>query len=278
MRRSRRIRKRKTPKGVPCGPWRAAVPFATAENQLRERSRLWTVTDSRCSLSIMSNRLHPAVLVLLAATIFVARAANGPVEWTAYANDSGGSKYSPADQITRANVGRLAVAWVYRTGDYGVGGTQARDETTPIFVDGVLYVSTPFGGRIVRLGWILVRCSLHARATSCAIFEPSAYPRRRARAVLGHYGDPFGRVLRRRGVLTEQPGTRPLQQFAEADFFTRPRLRHAGDDVTESAFADVERTRHRALRAPRLDDCNLETGAAWHGPHHAARSREIFYR
>lgn len=94
----------------------------------------------------MSNRLHPAILVLLAAAIFVVRAADGPIEWTAYANDAGGSKYSPADQITRANVGRLAVAWVYRTGDYGLGPTQARDETTPIFVDGVLYVSTPFGG------------------------------------------------------------------------------------------------------------------------------------
>jgi glucose dehydrogenase len=70
----------------------------------------------------------------------------GPVEWTAYANDAGGSKYSSADQITRANVGTLTTAWVYRTGDYGVGRVQARDETTPIFIDGVLYLSTPFGG------------------------------------------------------------------------------------------------------------------------------------
>lgn len=94
----------------------------------------------------MSSGLRTAVLVMLTATILVARAAHGPIEWTAYASDAGGSKYSPADQITRGNVGSLAVAWVYRTGDYGVGRVQARDETTPIFVDGVLYVSTPFGG------------------------------------------------------------------------------------------------------------------------------------
>ena len=60
------------------------------------------------------------------------RAARGPIEWTAYAGDAGGSKYSPADQITRANVATLTPAWTYRTGDYGVGRTQARDETTPI--------------------------------------------------------------------------------------------------------------------------------------------------
>ena len=87
-----------------------------------------------------------AVLVVLAATILVACSTHAPIEWIAYANDAGGSKYSPADQITRGNVGHLAVAWVYRTGDYGVGRVQGRDETTPIFVDGTLYLSTPFGG------------------------------------------------------------------------------------------------------------------------------------
>jgi glucose dehydrogenase len=74
-----------------------------------------------------------AVLGLLAAAVAaVPRAARGPIEWTAYAGDAGGSKYSPADQITAGNVGSLTPAWTYRTGDYGVGAAQARDETTPI--------------------------------------------------------------------------------------------------------------------------------------------------
>src|SRR5436190_9316161 len=94
----------------------------------------------------MSSGLRTALLVMLTAAILVARAARGPIEWAAYANDAGGSKYSTADQITRGNVGRLTVAWVYRTGDYGVGRVQARDETTPLFIDGTLYLSTPFGG------------------------------------------------------------------------------------------------------------------------------------
>jgi quinoprotein glucose dehydrogenase len=95
----------------------------------------------------MTNGLRYAVLAMaVAAGIAAPRAVSGPIEWTAYAGDLGGSKYSPADQITRANVTTLTPAWTYRTGDYGVGPAQARDETTPIFVDGVLYISTPFGG------------------------------------------------------------------------------------------------------------------------------------
>src|SRR6185369_5239778 len=87
-----------------------------------------------------------ALTAAAAAAIAVPRSARGPIQWTAYAGDSGGSKYSSADQITRANVATLTPVWTYRTGDYGVGRAQARDETTPIFVDGVLYISTPFGG------------------------------------------------------------------------------------------------------------------------------------
>ena len=96
----------------------------------------------------MVNGLQKTLLGLLAAAAAAAVpfAARRPIEWTAYAGDAGGSKYSPADQISRANVATLTPAWIYRTGDYGVGRAQARDETTPIFVDGLLFISTPFGG------------------------------------------------------------------------------------------------------------------------------------
>ena len=38
-------------------------------------------------------------------------------EWNAYGRDALGSRFSPLTQITRDNVGRLAVAWTYRTGE-----------------------------------------------------------------------------------------------------------------------------------------------------------------
>jgi len=68
------------------------------------------------------------------------------VDWPVYAHDAGGTKYSPAAQITRTNVQRLVPVWTYRTGDFALGDGMTRDETTPLFVDGLLYVSTPFGG------------------------------------------------------------------------------------------------------------------------------------
>lgn len=90
------------------------------------------------------------------------------VEWTHYAGDAGGSKYSPLDQIHRGNVARLKVAWTARTGDFqglemattghvGAGaadpgasgacaschGSTIRFETTPLMRDGTVYLSTP---------------------------------------------------------------------------------------------------------------------------------------
>jgi quinoprotein glucose dehydrogenase len=72
------------------------------------------------------------------------------VEWPAYGHDSGGTRHSPAAQITPANVSTLRVAWTYRTGDYAVGESAARFEATPLMVDGTLYLSTPFG-RVIAL-------------------------------------------------------------------------------------------------------------------------------
>jgi len=72
------------------------------------------------------------------------------VDWVAYGHDAAGTRHSPAAQITRENVTKLEVAWIYRTGDYGVGEAAARFECTPLMIDGTLYVSTPFG-RVIAL-------------------------------------------------------------------------------------------------------------------------------
>ncbi|HEX3544149.1 MAG TPA: pyrroloquinoline quinone-dependent dehydrogenase [Candidatus Acidoferrum sp.] len=68
--------------------------------------------------------------------------------WPNYGHDPGGSRYSPAAQIDRDNVGQLKVAWTYRTGALDqVGDDLKRNaafEATPILADGRLYLSTPF--------------------------------------------------------------------------------------------------------------------------------------
>ena len=72
-------------------------------------------------------------------------------EWPHYGGDLAGRKYSALDQINRDNVGRLQVAWTYHTGDVSDGSqypVRSAFECTPLAVDGVLYLTTPFGRAI----------------------------------------------------------------------------------------------------------------------------------
>ena len=74
-------------------------------------------------------------------------------EWPNYGNDPGGMRYSPLAQINRDNVAKLKVAWTFHTGDVSQGSPGRRAsgfETTPIMVDGTLYLTTPFN-RIIAL-------------------------------------------------------------------------------------------------------------------------------
>jgi len=80
-------------------------------------------------------------------------------DWPYYGGDAGGSRYSPLTQIDKSNVAELKVVWEYHTGDLSDGSDNRRKsefETTPIVVDGTMYLSTPFN-RVVALdpetGW-----------------------------------------------------------------------------------------------------------------------------
>lgn len=67
--------------------------------------------------------------------------------WSNYGNDSGGHRYSSADQITDQNVAGLEVAWLFSTGDATTKPEAMRrsvSEGTPILVDDMLIVCTPF--------------------------------------------------------------------------------------------------------------------------------------
>ena len=71
-------------------------------------------------------------------------------DWPHYGHDPGGMRFSPLTQIDRGNVGRLAVAWTYRTGEVALGNTDRAFECTPLALDGVLYISTP-SSRVIAL-------------------------------------------------------------------------------------------------------------------------------
>ena len=74
-------------------------------------------------------------------------------DWPYYGGDAGGSRYSRLTQIDKSNVAKLKVAWEYHTGDLSDGSGNRRKsafEATPIVVDGVMYLSTPFN-RVIAL-------------------------------------------------------------------------------------------------------------------------------
>jgi len=90
---------------------------------------------------------------LLAQSAYPPKQRKSDSDWPAYGRDPGGSRYSPLTQIDRDNVKNLKVAWTYRTGAADVKGRSTHNaafEATPIFVDGTLYLSTPFN-RVIAL-------------------------------------------------------------------------------------------------------------------------------
>ncbi len=96
------------------------------------------------------------VLLGLSATFALGFADGRPPvdgEWRAYGRDPGGQRYSPLTDIDRASVGRLQRAWTYHTGDVETRPWVQQPfafESTPLAVEGVLYVSTP-ASRVIAL-------------------------------------------------------------------------------------------------------------------------------
>lgn len=99
-----------------------------------------------------------------------APAASAAGDWPTYGHDPGGTRFSPLTELTPANVAQLQPAWVYHMkpsvapaaaatpadpgaplpqGRGGAGGF-ASGETTPLVINGLMYVSTPYG-RVVAL-------------------------------------------------------------------------------------------------------------------------------
>ncbi len=82
-------------------------------------------------------RYRCALGALLLAVATTASAA-GPADWPLHGLDHANSRYSPLAQIDTGNVATLARRWTFST------GLKASFQATPVVVDGVMYVSTPF--------------------------------------------------------------------------------------------------------------------------------------
>jgi quinoprotein glucose dehydrogenase len=86
--------------------------------------------------------------------VIVAAAADKPaVEWPVWGGDAGAAHYSPLADVNPANVAKLRQAWVWKTGETELADYSTRPgmfENTPVLLDGVLYVTTPYN-RVVAL-------------------------------------------------------------------------------------------------------------------------------
>lgn len=105
------------------------------------KSRFTPATLSRAS------RCPLLLTLLLSCSVFgqagieyedIAAGMSDPSRWLTYSGDYSGQRHSPLEQITPENVHRLVPAWTFQTGTL----TRGRGfETTPLVLDGVLYVT-----------------------------------------------------------------------------------------------------------------------------------------
>ena len=107
-----------------------------------------------------------AVGLLLAAQ---ASAIGTGADWSHYGGDAGGSRYSTLAEIHTGNVAQLKVAWSWATGEAPLaefGTSPGLFEATPLVIDGVMYLSTPYN-RVVALD--------AASGRELWAFDPGAY-------------------------------------------------------------------------------------------------------
>jgi quinoprotein glucose dehydrogenase len=99
-------------------------------------------------------RTHARAALLTAALgLTGVAAAAQQSDWPVYAGDQAATHYSALDEINRTTVKDLSVAWRWRPGEKKLDqfGTQPGTfQATPIMIDGVLYLSTPYN-RVVAL-------------------------------------------------------------------------------------------------------------------------------
>jgi alcohol dehydrogenase (cytochrome c) len=71
----------------------------------------------------------------------IVNARKSPQNWLTYSGAYDGWRHSALNQINRSNVAQLRLLWIYQVPDAG-----QRFETTPLVVDGVMYITTSKNG------------------------------------------------------------------------------------------------------------------------------------
>ncbi len=92
-------------------------------------------------------------LAVVMALVFCLNADRGPADWPVWGGDQAAAHYSTLTEINTSNVARLHQAWNWATGETPLAQYGTRPgmfENTPVMIDGVVYVTTPYN-RVVAL-------------------------------------------------------------------------------------------------------------------------------
>ena len=88
--------------------------------------------------------VRPAAVLMIAALVLptpsVAQNGVSDGEWTVYGGDAGHTRYSSLDQIDASNAADLEIAWRFTARNFGPNPF-AQSQTTPLYVDGILYAT-----------------------------------------------------------------------------------------------------------------------------------------
>src|SRR5262245_50083745 len=97
--------------------------------------------------------IRPIVLLLFTAAGFaqisaerIRDADSEPGNWLTYSRNYNGQRFSPLKQITAANVSSLRAAWAYQISQ------PWKFSTSPIVIDGIMYISEPPGSVVALDG------------------------------------------------------------------------------------------------------------------------------
>jgi quinoprotein glucose dehydrogenase len=96
------------------------------------------------------NRTRWSSIVAVVIAGVLVRAADTPpkqAEWLYYGGDPGNTRFSTLSDINAGNVARLQIAWQWKHWETPLpnyGTTPGFFEATPLMIDGVLYVTTPY--------------------------------------------------------------------------------------------------------------------------------------
>ena len=92
----------------------------------------------------MNKMLLVSIISLIMSSSVYADDHETNTNWVHFGNDSGGSQYSPLDQININNVKKLEIAWVHNSGDFKNNPGGLSFQVTPIMANDLLYYCTPF--------------------------------------------------------------------------------------------------------------------------------------